>query len=97
MPTYITLLKWTQEGVKNIKQSPQRLDAAKQAISAAGGTWKNFYLVMGEYDMVVISEAPNDEAYARVMLTIASGGAVSSTTLKAFTEEEYRRVIASLP
>ncbi len=97
MPTYIALLKWTDQGIRNIKESPQRLEAAKQAISAAGGRMTAFYMVMGEYDLVAIIEAPNDEAYTTGMLTIASRGAVRSTTLKAFTEEDYRRIIGAIP
>lgn len=97
MPTYISLLKWTEQGIRDVKQSPQRLDAAKQAISAAGGRMVGFYMVMGEYDLVVISEAPSDEAYSTAILAIASKGNVRSTTLKAYTEEEYRRIIAAIP
>lgn len=97
MPTYITLLKWTDQGVRDIKASPQRLDAAREAISAAGGRMIAFYLVLGEYDMVIISESPSDEVYATTVLAIASRGAVRSTTLKAFTEDEYRRIIAAIP
>ena len=87
----------TEQGIKAIKEGPQRLDAAKQAVSAAGGQMKAFYMVMGDYDYVTIVEAPNDEAYARTMLAVASSGNVRTTTLKAFTEEEYRRIIAAVP
>ncbi len=97
MPTYITLFNYTQKGIENIKDSPARLDKAKEAMKAAGGEFKAFYLTMGRYDMVVISEAPNDEAYAATMLAIGASGAVRSETLKAFTEEEYRNIIASIP
>jgi len=97
MPTYITLVNFTQKGIENIKESPARLDKVKQAIAAVGGESKAFYLTMGHYDMVVISEAPNDEAYATTMLAIGASGAVRSETLKAFTEEEYRKIIASIP
>ena len=97
MPTYVTLLKWTDQGIRAIKESPRRVDAAKQAFSAAGGRWIAFYMLMGEYDLMVISEAPNDEAYTTAMLAIAALGNVRSTTLKAFTEEEYRRIIAAIP
>ena len=97
MPTYITLANYTQKGIKNIKESPARLDKVKEAMRAAGGELKAFYLAMGRYDMVVISEAPNDEAYAATMLAIGAAGAVRSETLKAFTEEEYRNIIASIP
>ena len=73
------------------------MDKVKEAMKAAGGEFKAFYLTMGRYDIVVISEAPNDEAYATTMLAIGSAGAVRSETLKAFTEEEYRNIIASIP
>ena len=97
MPTYITLLRWTQQGIQHIKESPTRLDQAREAIQAAGGELKAFYLTMGQYDGVAISEAPNDEAYARTLLAIASAGAVRTETLRAFAEEDYRKIIAALP
>ncbi len=97
MPTYITLVNYTQKGIENVKESPARLDKVKEAMKAAGGEFKAFYLTMGRYDMVVISEAPNDEAYTATMLAIGAAGAVRSETLKAFTEEEYRNIIASIP
>jgi uncharacterized protein with GYD domain len=97
MPTYIGLLHFTQQGVEKIKESPLRLDAAKAAVKAAGGEIKAYYLTMGQYDALVISEAPNDEAYAKTILAIASTGAVRTETLRAFTEEEYRKIIAAMP
>ncbi len=97
MPTYITLVNYTQKGIENIKESPVRLDKVKQAMKAAGGEFKAFYLTLGNYDMVVISEAPNDAVYATTMLAIGAAGAVRSETLKAFTESEYKEIIASLP
>ncbi len=97
MPTYISLLKWTDQGIRAIKDSPQRLDAAKRAFSAAGGRLTDFYMVLGEYDVVNIGEFPSDEAYATTLLEISSRGAVRATTLKVFTEEEYRRIIAAIP
>ena len=97
MPTYITLVNYTQKGIENIKESPARLDKVKAAMKAAGGKFKAFYLTLGHYDMVVVSEAPNDEAYATTMLAIGAAGAVRSETLKAFTEEEYKKIIAALP
>lgn len=97
MPTYITLLRYTQKGVENIKEGPARLDKAKAAIRAAGGEMKAFYLTMGQYDAVAISEAPNDEVYAKLTLAIASAGAVRTETLRAFTEDEYRKMIAEVP
>ena len=78
MPTYITLVNYTQKGIENIKESPTRLDKVKDALKTAGGEFKAFYLTMGRYDIVVISEAPNDEAYATTMLAIGSADAVRS-------------------
>ena len=97
MPTYISLLRFSQKGIESIKEGPTRLDRAKQAFRAAGGELKAFYLVTGRYDAVAISEMPNDEAVARVALANASMGNIRSETSRAFTEDEYRKIIASLP
>lgn len=96
MPTYIILANWTQKGIENIKESPNRLDAAKKAFQAAGGELKEFFLVMGKYDMVVVGEAPDDESVAKLALTLGSGGNLRTETLRAFTEDEYRQIIANL-
>ena len=97
MPTYITLSKWTQQGVEKIKDSPARLDAFKKLVQSVGGTVKGFYMVTGCYDMVIILEVPDAAAMAKVALATASKGSVSTETLLAFTEEEYRKIIAALP
>ena len=97
MATYISLIKYTQKGIENIKDSPKRLDAAKEAFQAFGGELKAFYLVMGRYDIVIISEAPNDEAVAKAALAITSRGAVQTETIRAFNEGEYRNIIGALP
>jgi uncharacterized protein with GYD domain len=97
MPTYIILINWTQRGIENVKESPNRLDMAKKAFQVAGAELKEFYLVMGKYDMVVVGDAPDDETVANLALTIGSGGAIRTETLRAFTEDEYRQIIAALP
>ena len=97
MPHYITLLRFTQKGMEDIKGGPSRLDAAKKVIEAAGGKIKGFYLTLGQYDGVGIVELPNDEAAAKLALTQASRGTVRGETLRAFTEEEYRKLISTLP
>ena len=96
MSTYVTLAKWTQQGVEKVKDSPARLDAFKKLVQSVGGTVKDFYMVTGRYDMVLILEAPDDTAMAKVALATASKGSVSTETLLAFTEEEYRRIIGAL-
>ena len=70
---------------------------ARQAFEAAGGGISHFFLTLGTYDAVAIITAPDDEAYARTMLQVASAGAISSTTLKALTENQYRSVISGMP
>jgi len=97
MPTYIYLNRLTQKGIENIKESPNRLDAAKEAFRAAGGKLKEVYVVTGQYDAVIVSEFPNDEAAAKVALAIGAAGNVRTETLRAFTETEYRKIIAELP
>jgi uncharacterized protein with GYD domain len=97
MPTYITLMKWTDQGIGNIKESPQRLDAARKGIEAAGGKMTEFYLTMGRYDMVAIAEFPSDEVATGFLLTLARGGNLRSETMKAYPEDQYRNIIAKLP
>ena len=97
MPTYVTLLRYTQKGIESIKEGPARLDAAKKLFEAAGGKFIGFYLTMGQYDAVVISEFPTDEAIAKVALAGSSQGFIRSETARAFTEHEYRSIVASLP
>ncbi len=97
MPTYISLVSFTQKGIESIKEGPARLDRAKQVFRAAGAEVKAFYLVTGRYDAVVVSEAPNDETVARLALTTGSMGNVRTETLRAFTEDEYRKIVAALP
>ena len=97
MPKYISLVNYTQKGVENIKESPNRFDAFKQLCQSMGAKVEGFYLTMGQYDLVVIVDAPDSETVAKIILATASGGAVSTETLQAFTEEEYRKIIAALP
>ena len=97
MATHIALLRYTQQGMENIKESPARLDVAKKAFQAMGAELKEFYLVMGQYDMVIVAEAPDDETVGKAALNIASKGNVHTNSLRAFTEDEYKRMIAALP
>ncbi|MFN2637953.1 MAG: GYD domain-containing protein [Gemmatimonadaceae bacterium] len=97
MPTYISLLRYTQQGISNAKSAPQRVDAAKEAYKKAGGEFKAIYLTMGQYDLVVIAEMPNDEAVARMALGLGAQGNIRSETFRAFTESEFRKIAGSLP
>ena len=97
MPTYIHLFSFTQQGIEHIKEGPNRLDVAKRAFAGLGGKLKEFYFVFGHHDLVVISEAPDDATMAKIVLTFGSLGNVRSETLRAFTEEEYRKIVTALP
>ncbi len=96
MPHFVTLIRYTQQGMAKIKESPARLDAAKKAAEKAGGKIHAWYLTMGRYDAVLISEFPSDEAGAKFTLSVGALGNVSTETLKAFTEPEYRKIVGSL-
>ena len=97
MPTYVVLNNWTDQGIRSVKDSPKRLDATKKAIEAAGGKVLGYYLTMGRYDSVLIVEGPSDEAAATLALSAGSQGSIRTETLKAFPENEYRRIIAKIP
>jgi uncharacterized protein with GYD domain len=96
MSTYIVLINWTEQGVKNVRESPRRLDAAKKLLREMGGNFKEFYLTMGEHDMVAVCDAPDDAVAARFALSLGSGGSVRTRTLKALPEAAYREIINSL-
>jgi len=97
MPHYVALLRYTAQGVAKIKESPSRLDAARKAAESMGGKIHSWYLTMGHHDAVLIAEFPNDDVCAKYMLSVSALGNVTTQTLKAFDEVEYRKIIASLP
>jgi uncharacterized protein with GYD domain len=96
MSKYVALVRWTAEGIKNAKDSPKRLDRARELAKAEGVSFDAFYMVMGDCDMVAIMDAPDDAALARFVLRLSATGAVSTKTMKAFTEDEYRTIMAAL-
>ena len=97
MSKFISLVKYTSKGLENIKDSPNRLNAVKQLCKYMGAKVDAFYLTMGRYDIILIVDAPDPETAAKIILTVTSGGAVSTETLPAFPEEDYRKIISELP
>ena len=97
MPTYIHLTSYTDDGIRNIADSPDRLDDARELADSLGGEFTHFFLTFGGHDIVAITEFPDDETAAQFALGVASTGAVTTETLKAFTEAEYRDIVAGLP
>jgi uncharacterized protein with GYD domain len=96
MATYVSLIRYTDQGIRTIKDSPNRLDAAKKAFQSAGGELKQFYLAMGKYDIVIVAEAPDDDTAARITLALGSQGNIRTETLRVFTEAEFRKIVGSL-
>lgn len=93
MPEYIILCRFTEKGVKEIKNSPNRIAATKKMFEQAKGKVKSLYAVLGQYDTVGIVEAIDDEAMAQLSLQISSMGAVQVQTLRAFTEEQFMKIV----
>lgn len=96
MTTYVMLTQWTEQGMRQIKDSPKRLDTAKRALEEMGGSFKAFYMTMGDYDIVAVYDAPDDAVAARFTLMLGMQGNVKTTTLKAFPEPAYREIINTL-
>ncbi len=94
--TYIVLANFTDQGIKNIKDSPKRIDAMEQMIQKAGGKLVGFYATMGQYDLVMIAEGPSDEVAFTQLITLGMLGNVRTTTLKAFTRQEYAKILGKL-
>ena len=96
MATYLILLNWTDQGIKNLKESPKRLDAARKLAKDMGGDIKTVYMTQGTIDLVLVTEMPSDDKQAGFVLKLASYGNVRTTTLKAYGEDDYRRIIGGL-
>ena len=96
MPTYVTLYKWTEQGVKDIKGVPARFEAAKKLTESMGGKILGLYVTMGDYDVVAIAEGPSDEVASAAALAIATKGNVRSVTMRAFTESEFVEILKKI-
>lgn len=96
MTTYVMLAKWTEQGMRQVRDSPRRLDSAKKALKEMGGEFRSFFMTMGDYDLVAVYEAPDDAIAARFTLILGMLGNIRTLTLKAFPEAAYREIINSL-
>ena len=97
MPAYLVLYNFTDQAMKNIKELPQGIEQAHQAIGAMGGKVLACYLVMGEYDSVGIYEFPSDEVAMGFLFGMGATGVARTTTLKAFTPEAVAEIVKGLP
>ena len=97
MGTYICLSKLTEQGIKDIKNAPEGIAGSHKTVEAVGGKWIALYSVMGEYDMVGIYEFPSDEVAMAFVIQLGSRGVARTTTLKAFTEQQFADIVKKLP
>ena len=96
MPHYILLINWREQGIIKIKDSSDRYNSFKASVEKVGGKLIGGYYTFGEYDVVIIIEAPNDETVMSLMLKVGLAGNVRSKTLKAFSAEEGMKIIKDL-
>ena len=96
MPTHIAFGNWTDQGARAFWESPQRLDAAKRQLEEMGGRFVAFWMTLGEHDMVLVYETPDDAVAARFTLVLNGLGSVRTRTMKAFPETAYRQIVGSL-
>lgn len=97
MATYISLVSFTDQGIRTMRDLARRLENADQTFQNLGGELKDIWLVMGQYDYVVLSEAPDDDTAARIALAVASQGNVRTQTFRAFRRDEMVKLIEGLP
>jgi uncharacterized protein with GYD domain len=97
MAKYIILMNLTDQGVKDVKNAPARIEAAAKSLEAAGGKLLDFYTVMGPYDYVAIAEGPGDEVALAQLIGLGMAGNVRTTAMKAFTREEFAAILERIP
>jgi uncharacterized protein with GYD domain len=97
MPTFICFLNWTDQGVKNAKESPKRYQAAKTVAEKLGGKVLSAYVTTGQYDVVSTVEMPNGEAMVKFATALSATGHVRTTTVRAYTPDEFGKLAAEAP
>jgi uncharacterized protein with GYD domain len=98
MGSYIVFFGYTEQGIRNIKDGPARVEAAKKTFQDMGAKVKEFYGVMGmdRYDTMFIVEAPDEETVARAVLKVGSLGNVHTNTHRIFNEDEFKKIVSRL-
>ena len=94
MQSYVVLGKWTDQGMREVSAAPKRIKITRQMIEKAGGKMQLYY-TMGEYDFIMVVQIPRDEDMATVLLCVGSMGNIRTKTLKAWTEEEGVKILAT--
>jgi uncharacterized protein with GYD domain len=96
MPNYVMLANWTDQGMRNIEDSPKRIDVARKSLEEMGGHFLSVFVTMGEYDLIIAYDAPDDAVAARFSVLLGKMGNVRTKSMKAFSEEAYRLIVQNL-
>lgn len=96
MATFISLVSFTDQGIRNVKDSPERFDAVRAMAEKMGVTVKGGYYTLGDYDMVLIVEG-SEEAATAMLMKVGSMGNVRSRSLRAFSPDEMRQILSKMP
>ena len=97
MPTFISSVNWTDQGIRDIKEAPHRAEAARALLEKMGGKVKDVYITTGDRDILLIAEAPEGDVMAKFCLAVASQGNVRTSTTRGWTEAEFAKMVADLP
>ena len=97
MPTYVSLVRFTDQGIRNVKEAAERIAAVEKLLDQVGARFTELYLTMGRYDYVAVMEAPDDETATKAVLAVSSVGNVRTETLRAYTRAEIGKIIGGLP
>jgi uncharacterized protein with GYD domain len=96
MARYLSLLTWTDQGLRNAKDTLNRASTARQAFTSKGAKIIDIYWLLGQYDLVVIFEAPDDETATRLLMTLGMQGNIRSATMRAFNDKEMEGVMSGI-
>lgn len=96
MPTYVTLLSWTDQGARAAKETVQRYEAAERAARQMGVAFKSFLWTMGAYDAVGILEGPDDATVSRFLLAVGAQGNIRTATMRGYTKEEMAQILQGM-
>lgn len=97
MPTYVSLLHWTDQGIRKVKQTTKRAKALQAMAGKMKVKVREIHWTIGRYDVVVVMDAPDDEAISRLMLGLGALGNVRSETLRAYSPQEMTRLLKGMP
>ncbi len=94
MPTYVSLLNWTDEGIKNFRQSTERAKDFTKLVEASGGKVRELVWTVGKYDLVTIADYPDEESAVAALLKVSAAGNIRSNTMRAFSASEMEGIVA---